>query len=111
MRERCFKWRLSSICSKWWLPKELWSPFACLVLDAAYEATFLAAVLNRIQTGNQKIFLTLLGGGAFGNSEAWILHAIERATRLFARSDLEVAIVSYRVSNPRVATLVQRYNH
>ena len=57
----------------------LWADFASLILEAAYEATFCVAILNCSQTGNTTVFLTLLGGGAFGNDTRWILRGIKRA--------------------------------
>ncbi|MDM4015199.1 hypothetical protein [Roseiconus lacunae] len=85
-----------------------WQPFASLVLDAAYEATFTAAVINHHQCGSPKLFLTLLGGGAFGNESRWITDAIERSCRRFARFPLDVKIVSFRRSNPEIRELVDR---
>lgn len=87
-----------------------WEPFARLILDAAYEATLAAGVLNRDATGNNAVFLTLLGGGAFGNSIRWILPAIERALAQFKNAGLDVAIVSYRSSHPLVADMVAGYS-
>ncbi|MGA9573374.1 MAG: hypothetical protein WBS20_05445, partial [Lysobacterales bacterium] len=55
----------------------LWREFALLVLEASYEATLWAALLNYARTGNNKVYLTLLGGGVFGNEEDWILSAID----------------------------------
>merc|ERR1712232_1550033 len=49
-----------------------WEPFASLVLEAAYEATFHAALLNakrhKGKQASKVVFLTALGGGVFGNS-------------------------------------------
>lgn len=81
-------------------PPEAWRSFAQLVLEATYEATFAAAALN-----GQPLFLTLAGGGAFGNPEAWILAAIERAVRLYAHVPLSVTIVSYGSSKAGVRRL------
>lgn len=77
------------------------------MLEAAYEATFCAAALNSIRTLNRRVFLTLLGGGAFGNESDWILAAIERSLNLFSQISLEVAIVSYRTSNPEIRRLLR----
>jgi hypothetical protein len=74
---------------------DLWEGFARLVLEASYEATICAAVLNSENTGNRRAFLTLLGGGAFGNRHDWIFGAMERALRVFSHRDLDVAIVRY----------------
>ncbi|MFC1852507.1 hypothetical protein ACFL27_20110 [candidate division CSSED10-310 bacterium] len=88
-------------------PNFLWAEFAQLVLEASYEATFWAAALNLAQGRSNKLFLTLLGGGAFGNREDWIFSAIKRSQRLFQNIELEVAIVSYGRSNPGVQELTR----
>lgn len=92
------------------LPDSLWEPLARLVLDASYEATLHAALLNTIRTGNSKVYLTLLGGGAFGNRSEWIFEAIEKALHRFRKAGLNVFIVSYGSSNPTVAALSERFN-
>ena len=91
------------------IPEELWADFARLVLEAAYEATVLAAILNRVETGNRCVFLTLLGGGAFGNDDSWTFAAIQRALEKSARTDLSVRIVSYRAPRPGVKELVEAW--
>lgn len=68
---------------------ELWSAFAQQILEAA----LLAGVLNAAKTDNNRVYLTLLGGGAFGNAELWIMAAIKRSLSLFADRSLDVAIV------------------
>ena len=88
-------------------PSDLWESFARLVPEASYEATVCAAILNVQETGNKRVFLTLLGGGAFGNRTDWIMDSIERALRLYGDRDLEVAIVSYGTSKPTVRRLVK----
>ena len=85
-----------------------WEPFARLVLEAAYEATLHVASLNAERTGNRQVYLTLLGGGAFGNDSDWIMAAVERAARLFATADLDIFIVSYRASNSDVQRMIDR---
>lgn len=87
---------------------EQWEPFAHLVLEAAYEATLHVALLNAERTGNRQVYLTLLGGGAFGNNSNWIMAAIERAVHLFASADLDIFIVSYRASNSDVQCMIDR---
>jgi len=86
----------------------LWADFAALILEASYEATFCAAILNSRRNGNNKLFLTLLGGGAFGNETDWIIHGIERAAGLYKDHSLDVAIVSYGSSHPCVQELVNQ---
>ena len=87
----------------------LWSEFAQLVLEASYEATFHAAVLNAHTSGCKKLFLTLLGGGAFGNQSSWIAKAILRSLRLFKSVPLEVYLVSYGQSDPLVQGIIQQF--
>ena len=84
----------------------LWSEFSDLVLEASYEATFCAAILNSSRTGNKTVFLTLLGGGAFGNETDWIIRAITRAIDLYNECGLDVAIVSYGSSKQCVQQLI-----
>lgn len=86
---------------------ELWADFAKLILEATYEATLAAATLNFEKTGNPKVFLTLVGGGAFGNAYSWIFAALRRALDLYAYVPLEVAIVSYGRSSERVRKFVK----
>jgi hypothetical protein len=89
-------------------PPELWEGFARLVLEASYEATICAAIVNSLSTGNRRAFLTLLGGGAFGNQADWITESITRALNPYRGWDLDVAIVSYGASKPEVRRIVEQ---
>jgi hypothetical protein len=89
-------------------PSHLWAAFAQLILEAAYEATICTAILNAMRHGNNRLFLTLLGGGAFGNETAWIIGAIQRALTLYNDVELDVAIVSYGSPNPYIQQLVSQ---
>ena len=91
-------------------PPELWSRFAQLILEAAYEATVCAGVLNFLKGNNNKIYLTLLGGGVFGNEPKWITKAIFRALQRYKTRDIEVCIVSYRSPDPNIQKLIQAFN-
>ncbi|MEO1529618.1 MAG: hypothetical protein AAFX06_29705 [Planctomycetota bacterium] len=83
-------------------------PLARMVLNSAYEATFAAAIINACSAGgSRKLFLTLLGGGAFGNPIEWIIDAIERSIRLYKSTALDVAIVSYGSNEPAVDRLLR----
>jgi hypothetical protein len=75
------------------IPGARWQGFARLVLEAAYEATLLAGLLNARRTGSRVVALTRLGGGAFGNEGAWIDDAMDRAFGRMASQDLEVRVV------------------
>jgi hypothetical protein len=90
------------------LDAERSEPFARLVLDAAYEATLAAAVLNARRTGHRTAHLTLLGGGAFGNPTGWILDALDRAVGRVAGTDLDVAVVSYGSPSRALAERTER---
>jgi hypothetical protein len=90
-------------------PSHLWEPFARLVLEAAYEATLCAAIVNWRGGGSNRLFLTLLGGGAFGNQPDWIAAALTRVLRLYAAWGLDVAIVSYGRSHPHVQRIIADY--
>merc|ERR1712032_213672 len=78
---------------------ELWEPFARLVLEASYEAVFrvarLTALRHNSRVGSNRVFLTCLGGGVFGNEMDWIVDAMESAMRKFEGVNLEVFIVTY----------------
>lgn len=87
------------------LSTDLWERIARLILEASYEATFAAGVLNAVRTGNKTLFLTLIGGGVFRNNIEWILEAIRRAVTIYSHYDLDVKIVSYGSSNPDVIRL------
>lgn len=89
------------------VPAAQWEPFGRLVLRAAYHATYYAALRNWTRTGSNKMFLTLLGGGAFGNPTDWILDAFADAHTAFAQAGLNVQIVSYGQPNPDLRRLTQ----
>ena len=44
-----------------------------------YEATLWAGYLNSLETGNNTVFLTLLGFGVFGNDINWVGESIGKA--------------------------------
>lgn len=84
--------------------KEEWAPLGRVVLKGAYEATLLEAVRKHLIKKQQgtaleptKVFLTMVGGGAFGNDMEWIWEAMEyahNAVRSYPVS-LDVHIVHY----------------
>jgi hypothetical protein len=87
-----------------------WESFARLILEATYEATLCSALINLERTGCNKVFLTLVGGGAFGNENNWILESLEMAISKFRYSPLEIRIVSYGSSNKNVHELIKKIN-
>lgn len=73
-----------------------WKLFGPLVLDANMEATLAtAAILALRRKARVTVFLTAVGGGAFGNPSIWIAEAIERAMRAHLTSPIDVKLVSY----------------
>lgn len=82
-----------------------WEPLARLVLDAAYLATFAAAH----SLGAKRLFLTRLGGGAFGNPPGWITAAMTGAIDRWQAADMEVMIVSHGRPSLANRPLVDRF--
>ena len=81
---------------------DAWGPLARLVLEAAYEATLYAAVLHaRPESGRQKVVLTALGGGVFGNEPAWIAEAVVRAIAKFKNAGLDIVINEWAEGKPK----------
>jgi hypothetical protein len=92
------------------LPAARWAPLARLVLEAAYEATLLAGVLNaQAAGGSDVVALTRLGGGAFGNDGRWIDDAIRRAVRLVADRALDLRIIARSPPSPALRALERRF--
>lgn len=79
-----------------------WEYFARVILEATYEATFYSALINLEKNKSNLVYLTLVGGGAFGNDECWILESIQKAIRKFKNTPLNVKIVSYGRSNSKL---------
>ncbi len=91
------------------IPALHWKPFASLVLQSAYEATMWAAVLNAQRGASNVVFLTRLGGGAFGNDEEWIHLAIRNALQMVSGIGLDVRLVSYGPPNEAMLQLVKDF--
>lgn len=79
------------------LPSSDWESFARLILEAAYEATLLAAVED---PDTDTVLLTRLGGNAFGNDDDWIDDAIVRSLGTVEHAGLDVRLVSYGRIHP-----------
>ncbi|MDB4989276.1 MAG: hypothetical protein JWN04_4454 [Myxococcaceae bacterium] len=91
------------------LPTSLWQPFAKLVLEAAYEATLWAAVLQAQRGVSKTLLLTRLGGGVFGNEDAWIDAAMKRALTEAQGFGLDVVLVSYDSTPSSMLELEQAF--
>jgi hypothetical protein len=109
-----------------------WEPMARLVLEGCYEITLLAGVREALEKAlaavtapppgqssespvpPTRVFLTLVGGGVFGNDLEWIWSAIDRAFRIVTDDygvALEVTFVHYSETPPEAADFVQKWNH
>lgn len=88
-----------------------WESFARLILEATYEATLYAALKNMEITGSNLIYLTLVGGGAFGNDMHWILESLEKAILKFRDTALDVKVVSYGQSKSELRNCISRINN
>ncbi|HBL98959.1 TPA: hypothetical protein DDZ86_04950 [Candidatus Dependentiae bacterium] len=82
---------------------------ARIVLEAAYQGTMYAAALRAIErssagvlVGRQKVFLTLVGAGAFGNEVSWIVDIFKKPwfEGLIKEFGLEVYLVIYPSPRP-----------
>ncbi|OYU32412.1 MAG: hypothetical protein CFE39_03380 [Comamonadaceae bacterium PBBC2] len=91
------------------IPTKEWNSFASLVLQAAYEATMWAGVLNAKRGVSNVVFLTRLGGGAFGNDDSWIDLAIRNALQMAVHEDLDVRIVSYGVPSSSLIQMIEGF--
>lgn len=69
------------------------------VLESAYNGAYLEAISNK----RSKLFLTLIGGGSFGNRKEWILDAILSAHKKWAVKNLttleKVVLVAFKNSD------------
>jgi hypothetical protein len=92
------------------VPKPVWASFARLVLEAAYETTLLVGVEQADAGGSNTVLLTRLGGGAFGNDEAWISDAIERALAIVEHAGLDIRLVSFGSVHPSMRAIAERWN-
>lgn len=92
-------------------PGELWQPTAALVLEAAYEATLLVAAHQARRHGgaygSRSVYLTMLGGGAFGNRPEWICGALLKALRRCRDLPLHVRVVEYGSPSGEVLQLLR----
>jgi hypothetical protein len=83
-----------------------WEAFARFILEGAYEATLaVAAILADKRKERVTVYLTMLGGGAFGNLEDWIRDAIQRALLLYRTYPLDVCLVHFNEISPAYSSL------
>jgi hypothetical protein len=83
-----------------------WEALARIVLEAAYEATLLAAVAEE----SGVVLLTRLGGGVFGNADAWIDDAIVRAIDIVKDAGLDIRLVSHGRVHDSFRAIEERFS-
>ena len=92
------------------IPPPHWEPFALLILQAAYEATMSAAILNAQRGTSNVVLLTQLGGGAFGNHDDWIHAAMRRALEMMSGFELDVRLVSYGTPSQAILKMAKDFD-
>ena len=92
------------------IPPPHWEPFALLILQAAYEATMSAAVLNAQRGASNVVLLTQLGGSAFGNDDDWIHAAMRRALEMMSGFELDVRLVSYGTPSQAILKIAKDFD-
>jgi len=86
----------------------LWEPIASLVLEATYEATLRAAILDAERgSGSGRVWLTFIGGGVFANESEWIGRAMVRALATVQGAKLDVRIGHYQQIDRAIEAAVQ----
>jgi hypothetical protein len=69
--------------------------WAQIILKAAYEGTLRATYIM----GKKRVFLTLIGGGVFGNNQEWIADALLHMKDFIVASGLDVTLVWYNAGS------------
>ncbi len=69
---------------------------ACMLLQASYTACVAAARITAAQPGGAAVcYLTLMGGGVFGNKPAWIADAIVDVRDAIVESGVDFKLVLF----------------
>jgi hypothetical protein len=73
---------------------------AKFLLKGAYMATIFSAIENANNQpasfkGRNKLYLTLIGGGVFGNEHSWIAEALYSCIDLIKQSGLQIYLIIY----------------
>jgi hypothetical protein len=79
--------------------------FAKALLEVQYDLTLKYAMMTK----KKKVYLTLLGGGVFGNDIEWIVEAIKKAIDNVLGKELEIIIVCYDNIPKLLIDLVEEY--
>lgn len=84
-----------------------WEQFARTVLFAAFDATLsVAALVAAERHARVSVFLTCIGGGAFGNHLSWIIESLVVALKAHAGEPLDVKLVHFRRGLPAICQTI-----
>ena len=61
------------------------------------------------RSSSNVVFLTQVGGGAFGNDDAWVQGALRRALGIVKDMGLDVRVVSYGTPSAELVRLASEY--
>lgn len=101
-------------CSYSHINVSYWELFACIILNSIYEATLWSALLYapicQIANSNHyKVYLTFIGGGAFGNKMSWIINNMAKSIKEFISIMsntygivFDIVICHYRSIDPKI---------
>ena len=85
-----------------------WTDFAKCILDGSYMATLCIAALIALKSQKRiKCYLTLIGGGAFGNKPEWIINAIQNALDEYAVYPIDVKLVHFNIISEKYKAEIQ----
>ena len=85
---------------------EKWESLSRMILENTYIAAFHTAYLSDKKT----LFLTMVGGGVFGNPLDWILDAIKKAYIMYSQHGITVYIVCYRYIPDEIYDFITNIN-
>ena len=86
----------------------LFEKFAGLMLDCSYDATFtIASNLAKEKKKRIKLFLTAIGGGAFGNRLEWIEKAVMNNLKKHKNDPIDVYMVHLKFIDPQLS--IEKY--
>ena len=71
----------------------------------------MAGILNYLRNVNNTLYLTLIGGGVFGNKIEWIINAIYRSLNFYKYIGLDVVIVSHGRTNEYIQELIKKVSN
>ena len=88
--------------------QDRWTSFAKCILDGSYMATLCIAALIALKSQKRiKCYLTLIGGGAFGNKPEWIINAIQNALDEYAVYPIDVKLVHFNIISEKYKAEIQ----